>query len=440
MTQDTASAPSWTGLWLEPLAPLFFGDGRPFAAGESTVGRSIFPPTPATLQGVVRRLLLESACGRFDDYSRGCRLPNDAPCPKKDNCSARGIVGVLGGRDGTPGSPGSLAVQGPWLGWRKPDGQVTPLFPTPLDLVRETSGRKSGDVPPTATVNVLTMRPAGFDADACCSMPDGLRPLVLHSRDEVAGLAGIGGWLKWSAYKKYLTGRLDTLTRGADWWIDQDLWLIDARSGLAIDKRSRTALKSHLYFPHLVQPKRRGTGDGSLVILAAIDTASLETIGLPTAMAVPLGGERKPASFGVWRQPPGPANVGQLPWTQLPEDRNPIVGAGAVEPVRRLKVVLTQPAWFKKGWIPGLRIPGATLVGARVERAEGFGGWDVARNRPKPLRRFVPRGSVYYFELDRGLSPEELGGLWNVAISETPPGEGTDFGRCGFGHAFVGTW
>jgi CRISPR-associated protein Cmr3 len=75
---------------------------------------------------------------------------------------------------------------------------------------------------------------------------------------------------------------------------------------------------------------------------------------------------------------------------------------------KRFKLILITPAIFEKGWIPdfinnenefvfdGIKI---RLITALMGRFEGIGGWDLARKTSKPLRRAVPPGSVYYFQI-----------------------------------------
>jgi CRISPR-associated protein Cmr3 len=33
-------------------------------------------------------------------------------------------------------------------------------------------------------------------------------------------------------------------------------------------------------------------------------------------------------------------------------------------------------------------------------RSVSIGGWNMAKNQPKPMRKAVPAGSVYYFRLE----------------------------------------
>src|SRR5229473_634181 len=44
-------------IFLEPQESLHFRNGRPFNAGEVGYAETIFPPTPETLQGVIRALI-----------------------------------------------------------------------------------------------------------------------------------------------------------------------------------------------------------------------------------------------------------------------------------------------------------------------------------------------------------------------------------------------
>jgi CRISPR-associated protein Cmr3 len=93
------------------------------------------------------------------------------------------------------------------------------------------------------------------------------------------------------------------------------------------------------------------------------------------------------------------------------------------------KLYLATPAFFEGGWQPGggwkkLLGPKADLVGAALGQPLVVGGFDLARRKHKPSRRFVPAGSVYYF-----------------TGQVTPKSPITQWGaRIGLGHYFVGGW
>lgn len=81
---------------------------------------------------------------------------------------------------------------------------------------------------------------------------------------------------------------------------------------------------------------------------------------------------------------------------------------------KRLRAVLLTPAYFRTGWWPDWLstasgsgvLPGTdlrlTLVAAATRRWSGVSGWDMEQNRPKPTRRLVPAGSVFYFKVGEG--------------------------------------
>ncbi|MCM8816033.1 MAG: type III-B CRISPR module-associated protein Cmr3, partial [Candidatus Omnitrophica bacterium] len=68
------------------------------------------------------------------------------------------------------------------------------------------------------------------------------------------------------------------------------------------------------------------------------------------------------------------------------------------------KIIFLTPAYFKNGWwfntnpikIYGVEIK---LITALINKSVIFSGWDLAENKPKPAKKFVPEGSVYYCEL-----------------------------------------
>ena len=111
----------------------------------------------------------------------------------------------------------------------------------------------------------------------------------------------------------------------------------------------------------------------------------------------------------------------------------------------RFKVLLLTPAYFGGGWQPEDGDDGwcllldrkVRLVAAAIGRPLPIGGWDLAarggRGWHKPLRSYVPAGSVYFFEADSPVEPP--GG----PVTQTPVGE-LPLDRLGFGQMVVGKW
>jgi CRISPR-associated protein Cmr3 len=112
----------------------------------------------------------------------------------------------------------------------------------------------------------------------------------------------------------------------------------------------------------------------------------------------------------------------------------------------QIRLVLATPAVFQHGWRPdwlkdGLvgSPPGAKiklrLVGVSIGRWKAVSGWSLAPPRgPKPIRRLVPAGGVYFFTVVEG-EPTELENHWLQSVSDEKQAQ-----RDGFGLAVWGAW
>jgi CRISPR-associated protein Cmr3 len=83
---------------------------------------------------------------------------------------------------------------------------------------------------------------------------------------------------------------------------------------------------------------------------------------------------------------------------------------------KSFKVVLSSEGTFENGWIPDvmkykddeksyyIEHEGLTakLVSVVLKKFDHISGWDMLKQRPKDLIRVVPRGSVYFFQLEKG--------------------------------------
>jgi CRISPR-associated protein Cmr3 len=147
----------------------------------------------------------------------------------------------------------------------------------------------------------------------------------------------------------------------------------------------------------------------------------------------PLGGERRLAE---WR---GEKDAPKWSPPEKPNDA-------------RLRMVLAAPAIFSKGWLPGWIdensregvIPGSSikvrLVSAVLDRWKPVSGWNYEKGKhgPKPLRRVVPAGSVYFFEIvdnpgnERSFDWETL---WLRSVCDDEQDR-----KDGFGSALWGIW
>ena len=97
------------------------------------------------------------------------------------------------------------------------------------------------------------------------------------------------------------------------------------------------------------------------------------------------------------------------------------------------KIYLSTPSIFTRlGWQPDLQRFGisAKLVAASVGKPMHIGGFDILQNRPKPMLKAVPAGSVYYYRTEE--KPEKIiDKLHAKSLSDYLPEQG-------YGIAFIG--
>lgn len=376
-------------LRLTPLSPLIARDSRPFGAGQGNRVRSMDWISPSVVAGAVRTAVWK----------------------EKDTL--------------TPVQLKTIEVFG---GFPIVDERI--YFPRPLDaLIRKTDKA-------TGTADILRVRP--MDGSAGVQMPHaGLVPSAPvgmpeedfkpESGDAFWPLATMAEWLGCEDDRS-VSMKIDGLPAPVK--EDRTNVTILPESGAAEDTRLFTT--TGLDF---VRKPKEGASEGRLSQMRiGVRVNFGEYALLPERLLVPLGGERRLAEVrmaeadeGFWEAPKS------LSW----------------EGKKGLRMVLATPAIFEKGWLPGwLReengkltgeVPGSgvsvRLVSAVVGRWKPLSGWsyEKGRNGPKALRRMVPAGSVYFFEVLKG--GEGIANLWLHSVCDCQQD-----GRDGFGLALWGCW
>lgn len=148
-----------------------------------------------------------------------------------------------------------------------------------------------------------------------------------------------------------------------------------------------------------------------------------------------LGGERRLSVFEKTDRPDG--------W-ECPEPVQKSLNSN-----KNMRMILATPAIFSGGWVPGWlkekdgslqgeppSAPEITLklVSACINHYKPVSGWDMEKNRPKPVRRIVPAGSVYFFEAI-GDNKNAGSRLWLKSVCDDEQDR-----RDGFGLALFGIW
>jgi len=286
---------------------------------------------------------------------------------------------------GSPDDYGKLRLRGPLLAQHKA-GQVVRYFPQPADAI-----------PKRRTLIPAT--PCAPDAGKLKTSA----PLPLHlGLDQTMGKPGEALWVRENDLLDYLSGK------AVEGILAEELFLREERLGIALDER-RVTRDGMLYQAEFIRPC---DGVGLLVEMDGLDDPEWRQGGL-----LHLGGEGRMASF---------EQVSVRPWAKPPVSAS------------RFKVYFATPAYFENGWQPDdwgqFFSNKVNLVGAALQRYDTLGGFnwavqDSEASAHRPARRFVPAGSVYYFEGN----PKLKSGLVQEAM--------TDFGaEIGFGQTIIKEW
>ena len=296
----------------------------------------------------------------------------------------------------TWGLRGPLLAEEAGEGWRL-------LAPRPLDALR--LGER-----------MYPLRPLGVPEGAGTNLPEGLFPVGLEDpslKEKPAPLPPFWYWeslLQW--LKEDAPKGFSPEGHGGP--------VLEVRTHVSLDPLTGTGREGALFQTQGLEFARKEAGEVRrlALVLWPDDGWTLEGVH-------PLGGERRLAHW--WAGGPS------MP--EVPEE----VVEGVLRH-RAARVVLLTPAFFAEAYLPaGREISGARVVGALVGRAVAVSGWDLREGKPKPSRRAVPAGSVYFVRLPEAWGDEAvrnwLDSLWFRNISHGEPDR-----RDGFGLAAVGVW
>ena len=355
-------------LFLEPVDVWLFRDGRPFDALSDHRAQSLFPPYPTVIQGVLRSHHL---------IVKSIDLRNPQAVEQAIGTANR--------------YPAGFRVRGPFLA-KRTDGRVVRYLPLPQDAVKE-GHRFRALVPQPLPEGVL------------CSTPT---PKVLWPPEKPEKLE-TQWWLREDALLEYLEkGEVQTDERANQCGKacpSFHLFQRENRLGIALEDQTRTTREQALYEVEFVRPCPN--------VGLAVEVQGLD--GWPEEGFLRIGGEGRGAHF---------QQVDGLSWP-LPSDKLP----------PHFKIYFATPTYFEGGWRPadwGSFFRGkVTLVAAAIGRYEAVGGFDLATGKHKPARRYVPAGSVYFFEADGQAALRD--DLTNQAVTD-------DGAEIGFGQILIGRW
>jgi len=359
--------------FITPRDVWMFRDSKPFAAQAAFVARSLFPPTPQTMQGMLRTYYLDANGIDLEAYGRG------------DLAAVIDLIGHNAPKDGSQAHLGKLRIAGPFVARRKADGQLERLFSAPLDLQYNAVEKK---------FRRLVVENTAPITDAF----DGWFPLSGGQQ----GWGIVSGWLTESAFTNYLKGDVDKITSQSV-IPDDSVYQMEERPGLALDTDRRAHRDHHFYHAQFVR-----LAEGTGLLMGTSINLFKSAFG-----SIAVGGESRFGDYHLLDKTP--------PSLHTSKNGN-------------LRVVLLTPAYFSDGYQPKTDwakwVGAGKLASVALGKPQPISGWDVVKRQPKPLRHYLPAGSVLFFE----------SATWqDQPFTETPSGE-PDFGAIGFGQVALGTW
>jgi CRISPR-associated protein Cmr3 len=379
-------------LTLVPRDPIIARDSRPFGAGQGLRMKSLDWPYPSVLAGSLRSLL-----GKTE--SQGSPFSEE-------------LIGRLK----------RMEVAGPL-----PLVNDELYFPAPKDLMvckKEDGGRA-----------MKALRPMHLQNGMGCNLPDGLIPVEINENAKPEKSPSFWSsstmvrWLK----EECVDVPPERAETGSGFL---DIPGKDERMHVCINPNSGTSEEGLLF---MTVGLDMSSGINLAVRVEAADGWEQKLMALDEFH--PFGGERR---LVHWKQMSSQAWECPVEIREALRDAKP-GGKG-------MRLVLATPALFKHGWRPNWlhsvngKLEGRPrqdsavtlrLVSACIERWKPISGWSLEKGKvgPKALKRLVPAGSTFFFEVVEGDAGDLAGKLWLHSVSDEEQDR-----RDGFGLALWGVW
>lgn len=366
-------------LSIRPVDVLFFRDSKPFSRGSEHFSKSIFPPYPQTLYGALRTKALEELGCDFEMFANG-KISEDT-FSNKELLKEYGIDKIKE-EIGTPQQPGKFSLKGPFLLHQ----ERVIYLKLPADVKKKTTSNDFIKLTP------FNWEDEGIYADCEIKFyPHFITEDILEDEDAYISL---GDFTDFYLLNRAQLQRVQT---------PNEIFTYEKRVGIQLDSQTSTTQEGKLYTISVVRMK----DDWSFCVF--VENLSI----LPQTGTIKLGGANRVCEFRHILDNEDPF---RFYYQKINDIKNQINQS------KKFRLVFLTPAIFKKGWLPEkvnnnyeLEINNLKLklITACINKPEYISGWDIAKKRPKPLKKLVPAGSVYYFELVEG-DVDELFEIFNL--------------------------
>jgi CRISPR-associated protein Cmr3 len=333
-------------LFIEPNDVWLFRDGRPFDVFAEHRARTIFPPFPTVVQGMIRSAHLAFCGVALEDYLNG-KAPQN-------------IVDAIG----KPSAPASFTLRGPFVAKREADGKLEQYFryfPRPADSYWD--GKRYVALHPSS--------PAGIASN----LPEGLQ--LLYPRQKNPPADALQNWWHEDDLKNYLAEKQVVLSNKFP-----AVFARESRVGIHLQSDIRRPRDGFIYE---IEYARLTEGFGLVVKVEGLPEDQCDQ--WPPTGLVRFGGDGRAARFSKISA--------EISFPQMKGGAN------------NTKLYFATPTYFKNGWEPEswqeFFEGDAKPMAAALEKPFVLGSIDLAKAEKgshemhRPSRRYVPAGSVYFF-------------------------------------------
>ncbi|MCS7069584.1 MAG: type III-B CRISPR module-associated protein Cmr3 [Meiothermus sp.] len=366
---------------IEPRDPIVARDGRPFSSNPGARARSLPFPLPQTIAGAVRTRI---------GLSRGLSFPGAAQQVRQ------------------------IGIRGPLLAERGQEGWRL-LAPAPADALLLGQGEASF---------LYRLVPLSLGKGIETNLPEGLHPVGIPNPDNKSKPLAVPRFWHWTSFERWLLEPpAKAEQKGKD--LGHDGPQGEVRTHLKLSPETQTAEEGFLFQTSGLEFTfaRQDARQKPLLSSARRLALALWVEDAPKGV-FPLAGERR---LAFWLN------------ETIPPPQPPAALLQRLVQHQAARVIFLTPAAFRAGYLPENRaLQGARIEAAALGRATVASGWDLEQHRPKPSRRLVPAGSVYFVRFagwSESRIREWLDGIWMQNLSDEPQDR-----LDGYGLAVVGSW
>lgn len=381
---------------------MLFRKCMPFDAGIHRRATSFFPPTPTTIQGAIRSLIISKSGINYSDWMKFIK--------NKSIQNNETKLIELKEKIGDNKSIGKLILKGPFIAKKiEEKNNFILYFNPPLDLVKKRK-KEFGDIYKLKLVKTEIDK-YSFQYN------NNLKNLLWYdSAERVENIKEF--FISEDGLIDYLLGKNLNFNSFIK---SEKVYKIERRPG--IWRENRTTKEGMLYYADYV---RIYENFGLIEEIKYIDNENLE---IDNNDFFPFGGQSKLAKF---------EEITKKPFEKF--DKVKYVIKEKINSERRFKLIFITPTYIENNLylnidndILNLK---AELITASIETPLVIGGWDYVLNEPKEATKYIPAGSVFYYKLKEGcnLNDDEFEKLWFNSILKN------NLNQFGYGITLYGVW